>query len=127
MMESITHQPTAGVFHMTPMLVAELVEARHIIGHQGLPMLFLPMFYLSGLLKSSVDVEKMNNREELRTELDSAERARCKLDFFKRAFTEVHSESQLIESRTYVIVDVSRNYNALRLSGLHITFVRAAE
>jgi hypothetical protein len=113
---------------MTPILVAGLVEARHILGHQGLLVLLLSMFYLSGLLKSSMDVEKMSNREELlRAELDAAERARYNLDFFKRAFTELHSESQFIEVKKYVIVCSNPNYNALRLAGLHITFVRAAE
>jgi hypothetical protein len=90
MMESITHQPTAGIFCMTPILVAGLVEARHMLGHQGLPVLLLSMFYFSGLLKSSMDVEKMSNREELlRTELDAAERARY--DFFQEG---IHRTTQ---------------------------------
>jgi hypothetical protein len=58
-------------------LVARLVETRHLFAHQGLPILYLLMFYLSGHLKSLVDKEKTRNREErLRTEVDAAEQAR---------------------------------------------------
>ena len=113
-MWSISHQPTAGIFCMTPILVAGLVESRDLLGHQGLPMLYLSVFYISAHLKSLVDEEK-NWEELLRTEEDPAERARYNPNFFKRVFTKLRSESRLIEHRTSVKVNWSRKYNVLRL------------
>jgi len=60
-MKSITHQPTAGILCMTPILVAGLVEARHLLGHQVLPMLYLSLVYISGHLKSLMDTEKTSS------------------------------------------------------------------
>ena len=86
------------------------------LAHQVLPMLYLSMVYISGHMKSLVDKEKTSNWEEhLRIEVGPAERARYNPIFFKRAFTELRSETRLIEHRTSITINLSRKYNVLRL------------